>query len=235
MAEKPLLPVTRVERGSPFDDVSESHPAFGMIGLSRITCSPPHVMFGSAVKHGHMIALSIKTAERHTDIYHEWFSGRKSIIEVLITGNQLADMLTSMNVGEGVPCTINYANGDYVSNIPPQPTLKEESQAQMAEKITEALKDSETLLARMEAMLKEGISKKADKEHFQSCIVQLRNKMSGGMKFAGECFDEKVEKMVSHAKGEVESFINQKIVSAGLKALGADPIVQIDFKKEDDV
>lgn len=228
MAKKELTPIERTERGSPFNDVNESHPAFGMIGLSRISCGPPHVMFGSAVRHSHLIALSIKTAERHTDLYHEWFHGRKSIVEVFITGNQLADMLTSMNCGDGVPCTINYREGEYVSNIPPMPTLKEESQAQMAEKIAEALKESEALLNRMETMLKDGISKKADKEHFQSCIVQLRNKMSGGMKFAGECFDEKVEKMVSHAKGEVESFINQKIVSAGLKALGGDPIVQLD-------
>lgn len=73
-----------------------------------------------------------------------------------------------------------------------------------------------------------GSPKKAEKEELLSLLTQLSHGIGGNIEFAGKCFDEKMEKMVSQAKGEVETFINSKIHAAGMEALGAKPIIEIE-------
>jgi len=116
-------------------EVKETHPAFGLIGLSRVSCSPSAVLFGSAVKHGHYVELTIKEAERHSSIYRDFNFGRTELIKVAFSGTQLGELLTSMNVGDGVPCTITRFNGESRPRIEEFSTVQKESQDQMAEKL----------------------------------------------------------------------------------------------------
>jgi len=227
------MKITREKgRGMIDNSVTESHPAFGMISLSRTTCSPPAVLFGSAVKHGSYISLVIKEASRETDLYRDWYFSRDELIRIVISGTQLGEMLSSMNVGEGVPCTIERFNGESRPSIEEFSTVQEEAQKQMEGKLDKLFESSKELLSKAQAIVKQGAPKKADKEELLSLLTQLSHGIGSNMAFAGKCFDEKVEKVVTQAKGEVESFINSKIHSAGLDALrGGQPIIQLDFDK----
>jgi len=209
-------------------EVTETHPAFGMISLCRTTCSPPTVLFGSAVKHGSFISLTIKEAQRCSSQSHDWYFGRRELIRVTISGTQLGDMLSSMNVGDGVPCTIERFNGEGRPKIEEFSTVQAEAQAQMSEQLDRLFDKSKAALEKARSIVERGAPKKADKEELLSLLTQLSHGIGGNIKFAGKCFDEKVEKMVTQAKGEVEAFISNKIQSAGLQALGAKPLVKIE-------
>jgi len=223
------MKIHRETEGGVFEgNVVETHPAFGMISLCRTTCSPSAVLFGSAVKHGHYISLTIKEAQRNAGQTHDWYFAQKELIRVVISGTQLGDMLSSMNVGEGVPCTIERFNGESRPKIEEFSTVQSEAQAQMTAQLDRLFEKSKSLLEKATGIVAKGAPKKADKEELLSLLTQLSHGIGGNIKFAGKCFDEKVEKMVTQAKGEVEAFISSKIHSAGLEALGAKPVVEIE-------
>ena len=222
------MKIHREKKGLSTGDVTETHPAFGMISLCRTTSTPSAVLFGSAVKHGHYISLTIKEAERTAGQTHDWYFGRRELIRVVISGTQLGDMLSSMNVGDGVPCTIERFNGECRPRIEEFSTVQAQAQEQMEADLDRLFSKSKILLERAREIVTAGAPKKADKEELLSMLTQLSHGIGGNIKFAGKCFDEKVEKMVTQAKGEVETFINSKIHSAGLEALGAKPLVEIE-------
>jgi hypothetical protein len=209
-------------------EIMETHPAFGMISLTRTTCSPAAVLFGSAVRHGQFIAITIKEAQRCANSSRDWYFARKELIRVVISGTQLGDMLTSMNVGDGVPCTIERFNGEGRPRIEEFNTVQAEAQAQMSAQLDRTFEKSKDLLEKARSIVEKGAPKKADKEELLSLLTQLSYGIGSNIEFAGKCFDEKVEKMVTQAKGEVESFISSKIHSAGLETLGAKPVVEIE-------
>lgn len=211
------------------DSVEESHPAFGMISLNRTSCSPAAVLFGSAVKHGNFLSLTIKEAKRESSLSHDFYFARGELIRIAISGTQLGDLLSSMNMGDGIPCTIERFNGESRPRIEEFSTIQEEAQKQMEEKLARLFEDSKKLLSRAKGIIEKGAPKKADKEELLSLLTQLSHGIGGNIEFAGKCFDEKVEKMVTQAKGEVETFISSKIHSAGLDALkNGQPIIELE-------
>lgn len=222
------MKIHREEKGNITGGTVETHPAFGMISLSRTTCSPPQVLFGSAVKHGSFISLTIKEAKRESSQTQDWYFANKELIRVVISGTQLGEMLSSMNVGDGVPCTIERFNGESRPQIEEFSTVQAEAQDQMSAQLDKLFERSKDLLEKARGIVEKGAPKKADKEELLSLLAQLSNGIGGNLKYAGKCFDEKVEKMVSQAKGEVETFINSKIHSAGLEALGAKPMIELE-------
>lgn len=216
-----------VEGGVRAGEIKESHPAFGMIGLSRVS-SRSVVLFGSSVKHDHFLDLTIKGATRHTSIYRDWYFGREELIRVSISGTQLGELLSSMNVGDGVPCTITRFNGEGRPCIEEFSTVQEESQLQMEEQLSNLFQASKDLLEKAQSIVKAGAPRKADKEELLSLLTQLSHGIGGNINYASKCFEEKMEKTVMQAKGEVETFINSKIQAAGLAALQGKPLVEIE-------
>ena len=207
-----------------------THPAFGVIGLSRVSSAPSVNLFGSAVKHGHYFELTIKTARRNSSgTSEERHRGEKELIRVAFSGVQLGELLTSANVGDGAPCTLIRVGGESMPVIPDIDNFKVESQKQYTEQLNRTFEKSKAIIKKAEEMVRNGLPKKADKEEFLSLINMLGNDINSGLGFAGACFDEKVERVVSQAKGEVEAFVDHKIRSAGLVALANDPIVQIEI------
>lgn len=222
------MKIHREKKGISDGGVTETHPAFGMIALSRTTCHPPAVLFGSSVKHGNFISITIKEAQRESSPSHDWYFGRGELIRVVISGTQLGDMLSSMNVGDGVPCTIERFNGESRPKIEEFSTVQAEAQEQMKQQLDATFEKSRELVKKAAELVKAGLPKKAEKEELLSLLTRISHGIGGNLEYAGKCFDEKVEKMVTQAKGEVESFIASKVHSAGLEALGAKPIIQIE-------
>lgn len=105
MSQKYEAPTVKNEGISTMEK-TYTHPAYGCVSLSRITCSPPQQLFGSHAKHSHFISLKIKRAERQSNGDFDFIFGRNELIEIYLSGTQLGDLLTSMNVGERIPCTI---------------------------------------------------------------------------------------------------------------------------------
>ena len=87
------------------------HPAFGMVSFRRIT-GGDNVLFGSSIKHNDRIQLTIKHGEQDRTLHEDGYYGRKRIVEVEMSYSQFAECIGAMNVGDGVPGTIQYTEKD---------------------------------------------------------------------------------------------------------------------------
>lgn len=99
------------------NEIKESHESFGMLGFYRSSVTSAN-LFGSSIKHQHTIRMTLKKAEKGRSLNRDWYSGRGEIVEVEMSQNQFAEMITSMNVGDGVPVTIRRLNGKTMEPCP---------------------------------------------------------------------------------------------------------------------
>lgn len=216
--EKPTITKENVLRDG---DKTYSHPAYGVIGLCASTWNPSQHMFGSHVKHSNIITLRIKTAERTSNGDYEFIHGKKDLIEVMLTGTQLGDLLTSMNRGDGVPCTIRRTETDWdIPLIENEETPISESRKSMDEHITKVMEKADRMIKETQALLKDKKSaNKGELTKISDQLAMVRQEIYSNLPFVAKCFDEKIEKTISHAKGEVDAFVSNTIRSAGLEAI----------------
>jgi hypothetical protein len=135
--------------------------------------------------------------------------------------SQFADAITSLNQGEGVPCTITVLAGKKV----PEPSytnkrvlFDKEFEHQMA-KITS---DTNKFYSEIGRILAKPNIGKGDREAIMEQIRLLRQELDKNVPFIKTQFTEQMDQTVTEAKGEFESFMDNKIRTMGLEG----------FKKE---
>jgi hypothetical protein len=105
-----------VNRKNP--SAAEIHPSFGLVSISRVSGS--RRLFESPFEHQHYITLSISRADRsRTDLHYNHIMPCGEIVEVAMSEVQFAQMVTSLNMGVGTPCTISHLDGEMVKEPEP--------------------------------------------------------------------------------------------------------------------
>lgn len=198
----------------------EEHPAFGLVGFSRIS-GGDKVFFGSDVPSDHYIQLSIYQANRRHDLGQDWIgpSGSLPIIEVDMSYHQFAELLTCMNVGSGVPCTIKYTNGKPVEPLTRRETQGDRIKKQFKERSQQKLVDLEDQMGDLKTVLGKERLNKDDKLKILTLVEGLIGDARSNSPFYLEQFEEATDKMVVQAKSEVDAFITHAIVKTGLETL----------------
>ena len=200
-------------------DSKETHESYGMIGVSRVSCRPGVSLFGSSIKHSNTVRLRIKTAEVNRHLNHNWYHGLDALIEVELSPTQYAEMLTCMNVGDGVPCTIRYINYEQMED-PPEVKQRQVFEDEFKEKV-EYLEDKcfKGVEEIQNILLKKGGITVAERKEAWNKVVDVMRKVGDSIPFLQSSFNEAMDKTVLEAKGEVEAFVTNKIVSLGIKGL----------------
>jgi Cdc6-like AAA superfamily ATPase len=137
-----------------------------------------------------------------------------------MTEHQFAQLLTTMNQGDGVPVTISHVNG---KRTPPLPETKTE-----AAKITDKFRDDiakwkkqlSTTMAEVDAIIaKKGALNVEEKKRLTELTTSLVGQIENHSTFLLDQFDESVAGVIGQAKAEVEGFINSAVQRTGLEAL----------------
>jgi hypothetical protein len=203
---------------SPFDDEKQmEHESFGMIGFSRISGNPGP-LFGSSIKHGHFIRLSIKHGILRRGLNHNWYSGMNNIVELDLSYTQFAELLTTMNVEDGVPCTLRRVG---VQDMAEPPTTDERTQfnEEFTEHVNKVMKQADALAAKARELLKSKSVKKGELAEIIALIDHLQMQVKSNMPYIQKQYNAANEKTVTQAKGEVEAFVLHKLHSLGIEAL----------------
>ena len=201
------------------DDVQEfTHESYGLVQFTRMSSSGHSNLFGSALnKHYSMITLQISRAILGRTLHRDWYHGRGELIEVTLSAAQFAELLTTMNCGSGVPCTINHVGGKRMEAPPPlngQPEqIRNEFVQDQVKFAEEVSKRGESIMAAVKTLSK----KKQDEIQLQlDMIVQH---IDSNMPFAMTSFEEATEKVLTSAKAEAEAFVTHAVQVAGLKSI----------------
>ena len=211
-------------------ETEETHPSYGMIRLGRYTCNPAQNFFGSAIKHHAGISLSICKASKHRNLSNDWYFSSKELIEINMTPAQLADLMTNMNIGDGVPCTLNHVvqtdklQAEYPdSAVPycPETTMRQQYEEEFKKDMGEVAKSIEALIKAAAALADKPSVTKADRKAFVDIAEGIRCKLAHSVPFIQGQFNESLDRVLTEAKADLESFTDQLAHSLGSAALAS--------------
>ncbi len=208
-----------------------THPSYGIISLHRQTGGTMK-MFGSSLRgHPTRIALRINEGKREHHLSEDRYYEGKRIIEIHLSSDQFAQLLTTMNTSPGVPCTIDWRQD--IGNIedPPDEEIEIERVQigfkKRTKKLVSWLKESRD---KVYEILDAKTIKKADKETIRNIFYHLIMEVELNMPFTVDQFNEATERLTTAAKAEVESFVTTVVMRTGLDELRKLRVPQLSDK-----
>ena len=221
--QKPVKTPTSSYAGKT-DAYEETHPAYAVIGASRVSSTGTR-LFNSEFKHGHYVTISIRAANMNRDLSRDWVHGGKEYIEVALSESQWAAFVSSMNCGDGVPCTLGRRNGEMIPGIEGEPETKTTFKKEM----TETLKVVTDALTELKKKITETkLSGKAQQDLLDT-LYKAQMNLQSNLPFVSNSFSEHIETTLDKAKIEVGAYIQGAISRAGLEALQGQAPIQIEF------
>lgn len=205
------------------EDDTERHESYGLVSFSRRTGNPG-TLFGSPLTdHGAYITLSIKRGVRitsggsGTDRFYS--SIRGDIVEVDMSPAQFAELLTTMNIGMGVPCTIRAIENKRVENPPAKLLEVEKVQLQYKKHAKEAADALVEGQREVDELLQKKTLSKQERSRISWVIGKVRQHLESTAPFMLEMFEEAAQKITSHAKAEVDAFVTHNLLIEGIRAV----------------
>ncbi len=215
--------IKRTRQEHPFEGYTESHPCFGTARLSRAQGSAN--LFGS-VMHGaqHFVSLTISRAERHHEYSSDSYYDRDELIEVWMTNDQFAELITTWNMGNGVPVTLRRVRDGKLKSVP-EIGGDDESESKRAEdlfndKLSDVVAEFRNNYDALKEILnKKGAINKVERAKIEKIFWSVERWFDDSAPFACSTFVKSTERIVSKAKREVDAFVSGVIHKTGLDAL----------------
>ena len=216
------------------EDYRTTHPAYGQISCCRVSGNMS--LYDSDFKHQHHVRIRICTSEHVRNLSNDWHHERGQLMELAMSESQWAHFITSMNVGGGSPCTLTYIQGKGM--IPQLPSPKPMTE-RFAKEIKASMEDNLSRLKDLEdkiAALDKPMGKKEMAELGKS-INLIRGSLVGSTKFIADQFDEHVEGTVNKAKTEINAYVLNNVVKAGLQSIAdaqEKPVLELVFEEKNE-
>jgi hypothetical protein len=206
-------------------DEDETHPAFGVIRASKIHGGDTPLV-GSSVRHHTFVEFTLYTARRTRSLHHDDYTsaGGKIIAQWRVSPAQLFEMLTTMNTS-GTPCTLKlYRDPETHEFIdagdPPDDEQVTKNYKDIKKQTEKATAKMRILQKKVKARAEQGRPMgKKEMEQLAIDIGVAAQETDSNMPFIADTFHKSVRHMVKDAKGEIDSFVNAKVMQTGLKAL----------------
>lgn len=217
----PQLPVVE-RRADRHDESTETHPAYGQIGASRVSSSQGEVMYGSDFLHYQYVVVTVHESQLHRTVNHDWPSASKELIRVAMSEAQWGRFVSAFNTSDMAQCTIERVAGEGERPAIAEPPRRSE---QYREEIARDLQDAVTRVEALQEWVTNNMKTPARmKEHILSDLHMIRLRIADNAPYAVESFDKHVEKTMERARLEINAHIQATIHRAGLAALTGQQI-----------
>lgn len=204
----------------------QDHESYGMLGFHRVSCSCPQPLFGSSIKHRDTIQLTLKTGHVRRSHNEDWYFGDNVLFEVEMSATQFADLITSLNQGDGVPVTIRCARDGKLHECEEPPFIDRGTlhRNEFRKHIDGIFNTSKELIKALEEKFatKKTFNKK-DQEEILNMCHKIKQNIGSNLDFQVSQFDEQMERTTTEAKGEIEAFFQNKINQIAQQSLVENP------------
>lgn len=195
------------------DFKKDAHPSYGMLGFSRRQ-GRNISLFGSSIQHNDIIAVTLKHGEVKRGLNSDWYKGNGIIVEAEMSYSQFAEAISAMNVGDGVPCTIRFTERDGIIETTPFVSKKQMFENEFAAHLTGIRNEVNSVINDVKTLFDEKKSiGKNDREEIIKQLKHLEMMIGSNTEFIYRQFNEQMDKTVMEAKGEVEAFVQNKLLS----------------------
>lgn len=208
-----------VKKDDLFGDKYE-RPAFATIGASRV--SGQANLFGSNIGQQGFVMVEIHEAALYRESHQDRIqpSGR-SIVRLYMTEAQWVGFVSRMNIGNGVPCTLDYVPEgprlDIKPHLPPQEKAADHI-SEIADRIAESnrrkVRDG---VAKINELCEGLPAKKRDAIMQAVCLMSQHLKVNH--EHAENMLTEHKEKLIVEAKVEIEAMVSGLCNQLGVESL----------------
>ena len=218
MARRERVTPAREYRDTDHSFYRETHPAFGQIAASRVSSTPGAALYGSDFDHGHYMTITIRRSEfDRSSLSSDYYHGTQEVIEVALSEAQWATFVSAPNMGLGVPCTIQYEAGKgYIEGIEPIEDRRTQFNREVAGRMQGAIDAVDDALGDVTLTKKQ-----------RAVFDRIKMALSDGLPWVAKQFDEHAETTVERAKMEVNAYITQALMRAGVAALNEGAPIEI--------
>lgn len=208
-------------------EVIESHPSYAQLSFSRINCSKSNnnTLYGSAIRHQSIISMRVAPSTKHVSQYSEsYHASITPYIEIQMSQAQFAEAITTLNIGSGVPVTLKALMGKWYPDCQ-ELTVQERTQQSLNIQLKTFARTLNSYQKEADEILnKKGTISASEKKALSSIISRFLTEIKSNLPFLNECMQEALDKNVSAAKSDVESFLLHAITKMGLESLKQLPV-----------
>lgn len=211
------------------EDKKLEHESYGMVAFNRQSNSGGATLFGSPLSdHYQTVSIRIATGYAWQGLMGEQrYRGERQIVEVELSAAQFAEAITTMGLGDGVPCTIRRLNGRMLESPPRPPTATERAHEGFAARMKGFGKTLRTLTAKVDAATESLTQKK--RAEVRGAVAGVVMEVEQNIPFFLELFTEAAVKVTNVAKAEADAWLTTVVHRAGLAHLrglpgGAAPV-----------
>jgi hypothetical protein len=204
-----------------------NHPSYGMASFHRAHNGSGARLFGSSITdHHNTVRLTIGAGTLIHELNHDRYYGSLSgeYIEVEFSAAQFAELLTRMNAGEGIPCTIRTLDGKSVDEPPDIETETERIKNGFSDTLKSYYERAHKYRREVDEATK-GLSEKA-RTKIRIALDVMEQTFKDNIPFVMDMFDEASTRVVATAKHEIDAFATHVLGVMGLEAI-KDRVAQI--------
>lgn len=182
----------------------DTHPAFGVCRIRRVTANPGKTLFQSDLLHREYIQVTVYEAVRKRELSSDWVHSTKVLMEFSVSLAQFASLIASAGT-EGVPVTLDWRNGD-LPELPHEPRLQES-----AKEVRAAADKAFAGIQEAEKAYEEALERKAPAAERRKLLSDLRSAIgnaSDNVEYAGRKLAEHAEDVVERSRADVEAMVS---------------------------
>lgn len=200
----------------------EEHESFGLVGFSRVSGNVR--LFGSHLEHHHTyVVMRVQRAVVDHELSRDWYHRDHSLplIEIAMSSAQFAETITTLNYGDGVPCTIRYVDGVQMDPVP-QDSVAENVKIRdaFARKLDKTITAVRDIHKEIDQLVEVGSSvSKSRARELRDTVGKYLSQIDRDAAFVLHSFQESADKVVQHAKSEIDAALTTSIQRAGIRQL----------------
>ena len=201
-----------------------NHESFAQMSIGRRTNSHGVNLYGSSIKHDRTIVIQISPSELIRKLNKDrYYQKRLPHIEVEMSYNQFAELLTSFDIHGGVPVTLKKLHGEYIEKCP-YFNKREEFESELKDDLKDFTDTILNLIKNVSSLFnrKKNTYNKSEKKIVLDELNKLERIISSNLPFVYEQFNRQIDKTVADAKNDIEGYITSKIIETGIESLKAD-------------
>jgi hypothetical protein len=181
------------------DRTKTDHPAFGQVTAHRFS-STGTVCYGSSVEHHTGIRLRIHESTQYRALAQDRQHAGRAIVEVVLTEAQWATLVSSLNHGDGVPCTL------CLRPTGPLKVLPGIGESYLTRQRTAHADDLRSMLKTHTDRLRAAAAKVTTKTLHRELSL-IADALDGAAPFVADKFVAHTETLVEEAKQDIEGYL----------------------------
>lgn len=199
------------------DDTRHEHPSYGQLSFSRVNGGADR-FYGTEIRPNNYISMILQTSEMTKSLSRTAYYAKKKLVEVKMTPNQFAELLTNMNC-EGVPVTISYVNGEQVESVPELDSAKTLTQAKFKKRMSDFSIGLKKSYDEANKLIDKKTLSKDDQTNLKRILYSAIQEIQNNIPYFSESFKEVMDKVVVEAKSEIDAAMTHQIMTLGLQAM----------------